>query len=170
MKFAPYFVNSYPIIYQNQPFMNLLNMKKSFYPFLFLLLGSPMLMNAQSCGGDFAQQYSWSQRLEPAGIPVTSRIANPSKSKYRADGNHPVPTYLKSGFKVMVIERKGDLYKVANSDLGRTMYITSPDIELDENNHYTLVMRKLEYPGESGENASGDVKQPDWEVVSGSLR
>ena len=150
--------------------MTLFTMKKSFYSFLFLLLGFPLFMNAQSCGADFAAQYSWSKRMEPAGIPVTSKINNPSKSKLRSAENHPVPTYQKSGFKVMVMERKGDQYKVANSDLGRTMHISSPNLELEENNHYLLVMRRLPDHGDSGENSTEQDQSADWEVISGRLR
>ena len=167
MKFALNHVNSYPIFNQTKPYMTVFNMKKSFYPFLFLLLGFPLIMNAQSCGGDFAQQYAWSKRMEPAGIPVTSKINNPSKSKI---GNQPVPTYMKSGFKVLVMERKGDQYKVANSDLGRTMHISSPNLELEENNHYLLVMRRLPDHGDSGENSTEQDQSADWEVLSGRLR
>lgn len=146
-------------------------MQKNIYLLVFLFLGLPLFMNAQQCPNIWAQK-SWGQRLEPSGIPVTSKIIPPFHSNYGVGKTKPVPNYLKSGFKVLVLERHGDLYKVANSDLGRTMVVNSPDLELEEDSHYSLVMRRLHRnpKGDQAENATEEGKHVDWEVLSGSMR
>lgn len=148
--------------------MNLITTLSKRYLYVFLLLGFPLFMNAQTCN-NIATQMFMAERLEPAGIPVTSKLLNPSKSAQKSDVNESVASNFKRGFKVLILEREGDLYKVANSDLGRTMMIHSPDLVLHEDQHYSLVMRKLKNTGESFDQAE-EAKQVNWEVVSGGMR
>lgn len=144
-------------------------MQKNIYLFLFLLLGFPLLMNAQSCP-NLAVQKTYTQRLELTGVAITSKIMDPSNPLPRSNQNKIDGTYSNGGFKVLVLEREGDLYKVANSDLGRTMMVRSPGLELEENNYYSLVMRKFRRESQPMANSAENGQAVDWEVISGSLR
>ena len=106
------------------------------------------------------------------GIPNNSHIIGFAEGRGRlpdasakASRNAPPRT-----FRVFVIEKDGQCYKVANSDLGRTMYIKSEDLSLQQNTHYELRMRKLPDPAAEGEAPEEKDCSAKWEVLSGGLR
>lgn len=145
-----------------------------------MILFTPDLVNAQHC---------------PSGVPLRDHnmVDGPPTNSHvigyaEARGNLPDPmnnsrrygkkSKVKSGsakaairtFKVFVMEKDGDCYKVANSDLGKTMKVHSKGTQLDTEAHYELRLRKLQKTGTEAEAPEGGPCDADWEVVGSQKR
>ena len=109
------------------------------------------------------------------GIPGNSHIISLAEER----GNHPNSIRnsrtashraITRSCRVYVMEKDGECYKVANSDLGRTMKIRCEDLDLNTGTHYELRLRKLPDPAAEGEAPNEDDCNPEWEVVTGGYR
>lgn len=130
------------------------------------IISIPSVSSAQSCP-------SVNNPILSSGIPTNShivgyyegkgRLSNPSALDRHA--NAPAHTY-----RVYVMERNKQCYKIANSDLGRTMTVHCEAFQLDTETHYELRLRKLPKPATQAEAPDSEECDADYEVISSGRR
>ncbi len=147
-------------------------MQKIIFMLLVPFLITPFISKAQMNPDD--DYVGFYQARDIGGISYTSQIVKPFHPTLGASEGTSTNFAEEMNFRVQVLEKEGDIYKVANADLRRTMLVRSSDFQLHQNEYYTLRMRKIIKQETNSENSFDDLKNktetPEWEVISGKHR